>query len=1750
MRETLLDIVRQRADKHPDRKLYCFLPKGEAPDQIWSYGDLDRRARAAAAWLQQYIKVGDRVLISCTSLPDWITAFFGCVYAGGIAVPMAPLHRESNISALAMHCGATLALLDVRIDRRIKEDGVLASINRQVVDAIPLDREDEWRAPALKGDSLALIQYTSGSTGTPKGATLSHGNIVANQRMIQSAFRHDEMSVFVSWLPFFHDMGLMGTVIQPLFLGTSAVLMPPTAFLERPVRWLRAISAYGAHTSGGPNFAYTLCHQSIRDEDMEGLDLSSWRVAFNGAEPIHAVTLEQFSGKFSRVGFRAENFFPCYGLAEASLFVAGHRRDLPPQIIELGQELPGLDPDSPASAKRTHRAVSCGRPAPGVALAMMADDMTPTGNGQVGEICISGPNVTEGYWPRETPRSSFFSHEGALFFRTGDLGMLRDGELFVLGRRDDLIIIRGRNFYPHDLECVASGSHTALHAEYSAAFTIQVGEETCLVVVQGTRKKFADNQRREVISSIRSAVAEHFGLTVDFVVLVPRRAIPMTTSGKVRRKKCRELLENGDLGQLDERFNRSGLESEQASLAWLLDALARILRIPPQDVAPLAAPTALGIDSLGAAKICSLAYEQFGLEIPLASVLEARSIESLAVSISNGSAAPTGGTQSQILRNDDLCVASARQRAMWLFQQHMPESCAYQLAVAARVLSSPLDPARLVAAIGGIVNRHPALLSVFSWKDGALRQQLRDFVEQDIQIRSAQAMPLEEFDELIDYECRKPFDLERGPNFRVLYFRGGPRGDVLLFAAHHIVVDLWSFAVLLRELDALLGDAPQLLPAERPDLELRFGATEAMRIAAFEAAGGTTRVLERLSGAQPLEFPPSPWEAGPAHAMHQIATARFEISEATTRSLRELAKRCSATLYEVLLSAYAVVLHRYCSADDFTIGSPVWGRGPEHQNAIGCFVNTIVVRCDLTGNPSFVELVARMHQSAAAALGASEYPYSMLAASWRKQTRQMAPAEALFTLYLVPEPLPADIGSFVLGRAGSRLNLDNIQLEVLPLKRHEFDFPFDLAIAECGPSLVGYLATAKRRIPAELGMRMAQHFTRILERVAQDDGWRISSGRLLSAQECGEVERWNEPGIEEASVTLLDLFDLQAQRNPDGIAVYGESGSVTYAELRRQSERICSRLAQASETGVVGLLLPNGPLWTTAMLGAMRARCPVVPLDPADPVERLAAMAAAADVRTLVSSVDYLQTAAGVASQVSIAPVLLLGESGDLTLAGNGVTAADSLPLECPRFTHARPALNDVVYIVFTSGSTGLPKGVPITHGNLEHLVRWLVREFQIGPDTRSLQSLPVCFDFGLEEVFATLLGGGTLYAFPPEQRRDPDHYLNLLDQHHITMAFWTPSLASALLSRDRKMASLQVILLGGETVERPLIKRLRESVRSDCRIFNGYGPTEAAINSSMHEIRNWDDAADWSRSIPIGKRSGRSRLYILNQHGSLMPIGALGELYIGGPGVASGYLSLPALTAGSFFPDPHAPSSGSVMYKTGDRARWLPDGGVEFIGRLDRQVKLRGYRIELDEVEHALRRAPGVRDAAVVVFQNAAGPELRAFVVVLPERSLEATQQFARRQLPSHMVPSQWMRLDALPTTTNGKIDRSALAELEQERAVDSLEGFQSPTELEVQSVWQAVTGVAPVPREVSFLDFGGHSLAAIAAHQELQKRLAVKFPLATLFEYPTVAQLARFLNGHLKVRPSDYRDAQHRAAWLRTMAHETRRRLRRGHE
>ena len=1194
---TLVQLLRWRAADRPKQSAYTFLPDGEIEGESITYADLDKQARSIAAALQSVAAKEERALLLFPSGSDFVAAFFGCLYAGVIAVPVYPpdparLNRTlPRFQAVANDAQPTVALTTSSFLPMVEHLAArcpdLRSIRWLTTDNLGDRQEQEWKEPALSCSTVAFLQYTSGSTSAPKGVMISHGNLLHNERVIKEACRHSEQSTFVSWLPLYHDMGLIGTLLQPLYLGALGVIMPPTAFLQKPFRWLQAISRYKAATSGGPNFAYDLCVRKITPEQRATLDLSNWTTAFNGAEPVRQETLERFASAFADCGFRRETFFPCYGLAESTLIVTGSSREAQPlaravQSAELEHNLV-VQAAGDEVAQRT--IVSCGEPLLGQQVTIVnPEDLTQCPTDIVGEIWVSGPSVARGYWNRpEETEQTFNAYLAATgegpFLRTGDLGFMTNGELFVTGRLKSLIIIRGRNHYPQDIEMTVEGCHKLLRPGCGAAFSIEAAGEERLVMVQEVDDKL-QTDTDEIIGVIRREVAEDHQLQIHSIVLIKPGSIPKTSSGKIQRQACRDaFLENAletvarwqespDSQSQSQPLRIIQPENTKAIEEWLVSRLAAKLRIDASGIAVDEPISDYGLDSLTAIELMHDIEVNLGAVMPVAGLLQNLTIAQVADQAFSGMT--TVDTKAvpvlaQTEKRTSEYPLSYGQQALWFMHKLAPESAAYNVAAAARIIAD-LDAQALKRAFQALVDRHSSLRTAFYAIDGEPVQRINE--RSDVCFQQTDASTLSEaiIEKRIARETHRPFDLERGPLLRITLLRRSSQEHILLLVAHHIVIDFWSLGVLLHELGILYesersGGAATLAPLALSYTDYAYRQAEMLT----GAEGERLRAywLKQLGGELPtLELPTD--RPRPTVQTYAGASQSFKIDLEMTDSLKALARTRNATLYTVLLAAFQVLLHRYSDAEDILVSSPTAGRTrAEFRNVVGYFVNPVILRADLSADPAFDKFLDGVRQTVLSALTYQDYPFNLLVEQLQPERDPGRPSlfQVMFVLQKAPPLDDQELAAFALGEAGAKLQLGSLSLESIRLKQRVAQFDLTLAMAETDGGLAGSFEYNTDLFDAATISRLSENFKCLLNAIVTGPREHISKIAALSESERSLLVEWNQSRADYPNDQCIQqVFEAQAESSPEAVAVIFENERVTYKELNRRANQLAHHL--------------------------------------------------------------------------------------------------------------------------------------------------------------------------------------------------------------------------------------------------------------------------------------------------------------------------------------------------------------------------------------------------------------------------------------------------------------------------------------------------------------------------------------------------------------------------------------------------------------
>ncbi|RYZ40511.1 MAG: amino acid adenylation domain-containing protein, partial [Myxococcaceae bacterium] len=1299
--------------------------------------------------------------------------------------------------------------------------------------------------------------------------------------------------------------------------------------------------------------------------------------------------------------------------------------------------------------------------------------------GMPGELCFSGEGVARGYLGRPDLTAErflpdpFSPEPGARLYRTGDKARWReDGTLEFMGRLDFQVKVRGFRIELGEIEATLR-SHPGIRDAVAL-----VRED-----VPGDARLVAYVAPEVDTSPLREHLRKHLPDYMVPAALVALPVLPLTPNGKVDRK----ALPAPEASQLGASTYVAPQTPTEVALATLWSELLRVPAVGRHDNF-----FELGGHSLLATQVVSRIRSTLGVELPLGDLFSAPTVAELAARLVHAARAKTP----PLTRADRTSAPplSFAQQRLWFIDQLEPGTTLYNMPLPLR-FTGAVDEGALRKSLDALMARHEVLRTTFRVEAGQPVQHIHagatvPFESVDLtDIADATERQAEAKRRAIA-ESRRPFNLEQGPVIRALLLKLDAQEHVLVLHLHHIVSDGWSLGVLVREMTALYeafrhGQTPSLpeLPVQYADFSVWQRGW--LQGDVLEAQLGWWK--QQLAGApHALDLPID--KPRPAVATQRGGAVPVHLPSALAEKVEALAQREGATPFMVLLAAFQTVLHRYSGQDDVLVGSPIANRRhAETEGLIGFFVNTLVLRGSFSARPSFRQLVAQVRTTTLGAYEHQDIPFERLVESLQT-TRDLSRTplfQVMFALQNAPLPelvLPglsvkaADIG----GRGTSQFELS------LDLNREADGFV----------GLIDYATDLFERSTVE---RLIQHLRVLLESALERPDAPLADLSFVGTEERQRLlgDLGGTVADFDRESTLHGRIEAQAARTPNSDAVSFEGTTLSFRLLDARANQLARHLRSlgVGPEVTVGLCLERSVESIVALLAVLKAGGAFVPLDPAAPAARRSFIlgdSGAAVLLTTRTLADAWRPDVGTV-------VCLDGEQKPWAELSPEALASNAGP-------------EHLAYVLYTSGSTGMPKGVAVQHRSVLHLHQAMSRDIYVQPQRglRVSVNAPLFFDASMEQLIQ-LMDGYCLCLVPDDTRKDPEAMLTWLEAQLIDSLDCTPSqlkllLGAGLLERAHVPA---LIIVGGEALDEVTWRRLSTTKRT--RAFNVYGPTETTVNATSWAIQ------DASQSLPvIGRPLDNVRVYILDGQQRLVPFGMQGELCLAGEGLARGYLGRPDLTAERFVPHPFSTEPGARLYRTGDKARWREDGTLDFMGRLDFQVKLRGYRIELGEIEATLRSHPGIRDAVALVREDVPG-DARLVAYVAPEVETATLRDHLRKHLPEYMVPAAFMALPVLPLTPNGKVDRKALPVPEASQlGTRTYQAPETPTEIALAALWSEVLRIPTVGRHDNFFELGGHSLLATQLVSRVRAHFGVELPLRAFFERPTVAALAALIDSY----------------------------------
>ncbi|MFF0524657.1 non-ribosomal peptide synthase/polyketide synthase [Actinomadura nitritigenes] len=1653
------ELVSARAAESPDA------PAVLAADGSLTYAELEDRSDRLARYLREAGVSTETVVALClTPGADMVVAVLAVWKAGGAYLPLDPAYPAARLSFFVTDSGARV-LVGHRSAAAVLPADALPPVTVWLDDPATSDRLAATRpgdAPRVHPDQLAYVIYTSGSTGVPKGVQVSHGSVLNYVARCREAYP-----------------GVRGLSLVHAPLAFDAVVTP----------------LHGALAAGG------CVHVAALDEDLPALRerVGASDYTFVKVTPALLTVLTQLPAECS----------PSVQLMVGGDLVRGKDvqlwRDRHPGVEVVAHYGPtettvgSTDHPIGAGEPPTTGVVPIGRPIWNTRVYVLDGQLNPVPVGVTGELFIGGAGVARGYHGRapltaERFVADPFTGRGERLYRTGDRVRRRaDGVLEILGRTDNQLKVRGFRIEPGEVE-VALAAHPAVASAVVDAFGTQTGARLAawLVPADPAAGLPAAGELRRFLA----------GRLPDFMVpsvFTELSSLPLTPNQKLDRAALPPV--DASRPDLAGSYVPPATPAEEL-LAGVWAEVLGLDRVGAQDDF-----FELGGHSLLAMQVIARVREVCRAEVPVAVLFDHPTVAGLAAAVET-MAGRTVAPPLVPARNGGRSPLSFGQQRLWFLDRMEPGSIEYNITMPVLLGGEP-DVAALGAALSAVARRHDVLRTrLAAGPDGVPYQEAGPPVPVPLPVLdvSGAAEPDAAARDLLAEGMSDPFDLAAGLVFRACLVRLAADRHLLAVSVHHVAFDEWSGPVLRRELGALYEAFRRGEPDPLPPLPVQYAD-----YAVWQRGWLTGEVVdsqlaywrERLAGVPVLDLPtdrPRPPVRSPEGEF-----IRFTVPAEVTGGLRAVARTGGATMFMTLLTAFMVLLRRYTGQDDVVVGTPVANRDrAETEGLIGFFVNTLVMRADLSGDPTFAELLEQVRGTALDAYAHQDLPFEQLVDELvTERDRSRTPLFQVLLNYvaLTAEPGRRDAGRDGGPGAGAARPDDGIAAGMVA----KFDLRLMLG-EEPGGSLTGALHYSTALFGADTIRRMAGNLGVLLADVAARPGTPLSRLPLLSRAERDQLLRGRNDTSAPvpAASGLHQLIAERAGERPDAVAVAFGDRQLTYRRLTGRAAGLAGYLrdAGAGRETVVGLCLDRGIDMIVAMLAVWQAGGAYLPLDPEFPPDRLGHMLAASKASMVVGTAETLENLPAVRSRM-------------IEIDGPAVRAALAGDPPAPR-VEVHP--DQLAYVMYTSGSTGAPKGVEVTHRGLVNYVSWAPRRTGLGePGHRYALLQPAVTDLGNTVIFTSLVAGAALHVMDAGAATDPAAVAWFVRAHGIDGLKAVPSHLAALASDGgpARLLPARSLVLGGEGAPAAWVADVLAAAGAR-DVVNHYGPTETTIG--VVTLRLSAGHLDGG-TVPIGSPVANTQVYVLDTDLNPVPAGVVGELFIGGAQVARGYARQPALTAERFVADPVAADGGRV-YRTGDRARWRPGGVLEFLGRADRQVKVRGHRIEPGEVEAALTAHPRVR-SAVVVARGEGGERLLAAYLVAADAggppTVEELREHLRGRLPEFMVPALFTEIPAVPLTPTGKLDQAALPGPQDGRLRPATGGAEpsGPTETELAGIWAAILNQDRVGVHDNFFDLGGHSLLAIQLISRIREAFGVDVPIAEVFDKPTIAQLALVVDG-----------------------------------
>ncbi|HMG74404.1 MAG TPA: amino acid adenylation domain-containing protein [Pyrinomonadaceae bacterium] len=1639
-----------------------------------TFGELNARANQLARHLRELGVDRESLVGICVDRSlEMAVGILGILKSGGAYLPLDPDYPRERLAFMLNDARPTLVLAKSRLLTQLSQSDYPVRLLDSDWPAIA-ENSDDNLPETPRANDLAYVIYTSGSTGAPKGVMIEHGNLANYLRALNHELQitGDDLYLHTASIAFSSSRRQL---MLPLSQGATVVITTSEQRKD-PLALFEMIKNRGVTVMDAvPSFwrSCTAMLEALDEEQRESLLNNHLRLMLSASEPLMSDIPHTWMSRFGHPARHVHMF----GQTETAGIVSLYH----------------ISPDISGELK----VLPIGKPIANSEIYILDKDQQPCPIDVAGELYIGGAGVGRGYLNRPELSAEKFiphpfeGHDGARLYRTGDWAKYRaDGQIEFAGRRDQQVKLRGFRIELGEVETAL-----ARHPSISESVVITRANDragTSLIAY------FVSSGPADTVpkaGELRSFLSDRLPDYAIPSVFVRMAALPLSANGKLNRlalpdpEKVRPNVSNDHVAP------RTPVEKRLTAI-W-----GEVLRV--ESVGVNDNFFELGGHSLLAAQIVARVRAEFKIEIALRVLFESPTVAQMAGHFE----AMVSSPDDLLFRTIEPCTRkgnaplSFTQQQFWLLDQVEPGS-SYNVCTAVRITGG-LEVQRLQHALATIVERHEILRTNVLMIDGGPVQVIAASMRVPFEVLDLQQLSVSERETEIQNafaaESEAHFDLSSDPLLRIKLLKVGVNENVLLLTMHHIVCDGWSVGVLLREVATLYGDLLAGRSGSLPQLRIQYADFASWQRRHLQGAW-LDRQLEywkmQLVGAAPTldlstDYP------RPERQLLRAAQDSILLPAKVSDAIRRLGRQEGATLFMTLLAAFQTLLFRYSGQEDIVVGSPVAGRSMlETEDMIGAFVNTLVLRADFAGNPSFREFLGRVREATLGAFSNQDLPFEKLVEELNpeRKTNRTPLFQVMFALQNSPI---------------SDVTVEGLMLT--PLKLPDAKAKFELTLeAEEEPQGIRLCFEYNAALFApETIRRMLGHLQNLLDAIVADPTRRVRDLPLLTDSERHQlVNDWSgeRMALPEHSC-IHTLFEAQVERSPDAIAAEFQGEQVTYRELNNRANQLAHFLRDrgVGPDVLVGICVHRSLEMLVGMLGVLKAGGAYVPLDPAYPAERLAFMIEDAGLSLVLT-------------QARLAGDIPVGRARLFCLDKDWQTIA--------RQDETNPALNvastNLAYVIYTSGSTGNPKGVMIEHRSLVNFTFTAAEAYEITPADRILQFASLSFDLSVEEIYPALTRGATVVLRTDEMISSARDFLHYCDQWRVTIldlptAYWH-ELTDALSAGNLKLsAAVRLVIIGGEKAAFDRVVVWHKFAGKRVRLVNTYGPTETTVAVTMCDLRP-QDKSTCLNAVPIGRPLANATVYVLDESLCPVPIGAPGELHIGGPGVARGYVNRPDLTTEKFIQDPFGGDKHARLYKTGDLVRYRSDGNIEFLGRIDNQIKIRGFRVELEEIEQALRSLTGVTDCVVVLREGSDGDKRLIAYVVLDSHNQLTTAELRnhlKTKLPSYMMPALFEMIDALPLLPSGKINRRALPESQATRFEknDSFVAPRTPIEQLLAVEWCDVLKLERVGIHDNFFELGGHSLLAAKVVSKVRNNLEIELGMVDLFQAPTIASLAALL-------------------------------------